>query len=321
MNIKFNNVYVNECAIFTGPYEKRSKYSKYFDKSYDDYYFGEKTYEQGEIKLLKEVINSFKTKPDILLMSDLSNELAVSSKVASTFDIPYLGLYSACSSSAEGIIVASNLIESGNVKNALITSSSHNLTAERQFRYPVEYGALKHKTATFTTTAATAISLTSNKTNIKIESVTIGTPLDSGSINASHMGEVMSIGAIDTIFKHLKETSREYSYYDIILTGDLGIYGMQTVKDYAKEVYRVTLDNYNDCGVMLYERDKEVLAGGSGVSCAPCIMYGYIYNMMKEKKYKKVLYVPTGSLHNTTLVNQKLTIPTISHAVSFEVVL
>ena len=156
----------------------------------------------------------------------------------------------------------------------------------------------------------------------KTRTGTIGKVVDSDSKNVFHMGEVMAKAAADTIYNHLKDTNRDINYYDLILTGDLGIYGKKILKEYLKEEYNINLENYNDTGTMIYDVNKqEVYAGASGPACAPLVTYSYIFNQMKKGKLKKVLLVATGALMNPTMVNQKLTIPAIAHAVSLEAVL
>ena len=132
----------------------------------------------------------------------------------------------------------------------------------------------------------------------------------------------MAPAAASTICQHLNDTKREIDYYDLVLTGDLGVYGKQILKDYMKSEYHINLKNYNDTACMIFdlEKEKDVHAGGSGPACAPLVTYGYIFDLMRKKELKRVLLVATGALHSTTMVNQKLSIPAIAHAISLEVV-
>ena len=159
------------------------------------------------------------------------------------------------------------------------------------------------------------------KTNIKVESVTIGKVVDYGITDTFNMGAAMAPSASFTIATHLKDLKRDPNYYDLIVTGDLGIYGMSILKDLLKMEYNIKLGkNYNDCGCMLYDlKNQDVKAGASGTASSALVAYSYIYDLMKKKKLKKVLLVATGALHSQTSVNQKLSIPGISHAVSLEV--
>jgi len=324
MTIKFNNSFINETSTIAGPYEGNGPISKYFDKTYDDLYFGEKTWEQAEAKIIKESIQLVKNKAnvsscDLLIGGDLLNQI-VASNYSMVGENSYIGIYAACSTSTLGLILGSTFVENGLANDVITFTSSHNNGAEKQYRYPVEYGGPKPKSTTFTSTGA-ASALISKKGYIKIESGTIGRVIDSGVNNVFHMGGVMAKAAADTIFNHLKDTGRSIDYYDMVLSGDLGVYGKDILKEYLKKNYNVDLKKYNDTGVMLYDLENQpVYAGASGPACAPLVTYSYIFDMMKKKKLRKVLLVATGALMNPSMVNQKLTIPAIAHAVSLEVV-
>ena len=326
MTIKYNNVYINETATITGPYEEAGPLKNYFDKSYDDLYFKAKTWEQAEIKLINESIDILKEKSnikniDLLIGGDLLNQIAPSNYASSKINSSFIGIYAACATSTLGLILGANFIENKMIKNLVTFTSSHNNGAEKQYRYPVEYGGPKPITSTFTTTGAASALLSKTKKGIKIESGTIGKVVDSKTTNVFHMGAVMAKAAADTIYNHLKDTKRNIDYYDLVLTGDLGIYGKEILKEYLKEEYNITLNNYNDTGTMIFDlENKEIHAGASGPACAPLVTYGYIFDQMKKKKLKKVLLVATGALMSPAIANQKLTIPAIAHAVSLEAV-
>ena len=328
MTFKYNNVYINDTSTITGPYESKGPLSKYFDKSYDDLYFGTKTWELAEVKLIEESIDILLNKLeiikfdiDVLISGDLLNQIVATNYAASSLGIPLIGIYGACSTSVLGLIIASNMVEAKQVKNAVASTSSHNNAAEKQFRYPVEYGGPKRKTTTFTSTGGASAYLSRDKKGIKVESATLGTVVDLGITDVYHMGAVMAPAAAKTIYDHLRETKREVGYYDLILTGDLGIYGKDILKDYMQTEYSIELKNYDDCGSMIYDvENQSVYAGASGPACAPLVTYGYIFDQMKKKDIRRVLLVATGALMNTTMVNNKNTIPAIAHAISLEVV-
>lgn len=328
MTTKYNNVYINATGTVTGPYEAKGPFSKYFDRSYNDFYFGTSTWEQAESKLIMDSIDILLSKIgktrfdiDLHISGDLLNQIVASNYAASNLKIPYLGIYNACATSVEGLIIASNFIESKQITNAIVSVSSHNNGAEKQFRYPVEYGGPKRKTTTFTTTGGASAYLSREKSSIKVDSTTVGIVTDLGIKDVYHMGAVMAPAAASTIYNHLIDLGRTIDYYDLILTGDLGIYGKDILKEYMKTEYNIELNNYDDAASMIFNIDREpVYAGGSGPACLPLIAYSYIFDMMKEKKYKKVLLVATGALMSPTMVNQKLTIPSIAHAISLEVV-
>ena len=328
MTFKYNNVYINEASTITGPKEGEGPLSKFFDKSYSEYYMGSDTWEQAEVKMNTENIdlllnkcNRSKKDVDIFISGDLLNQIVASSYAASTLNIPYMGIYSACATSTEGIIIASNMIEGGLINNSVVNVSSHNNASEKQFRYPVEYGGPKPVTQTFTVTGSASALISNKKSNIKVESATLGKCIDSGVKNVFDMGSVMAIAAADTIDKHLKDTKREIGYYDLILTGDLGMYGKNLLKDVLKDEYGYDTKNVDDSACMIYDINKQsVYAGGSGPACIALVTYSYILNLMRQGKLNRVLMVATGALMNPTMVNQKLSIPSIAHAVSLEVI-
>ena len=328
MTFYYNNVYINNTACVTGPYEKNGPIGKYFDKSYKNLYCGEKTFEKGEIRLVKDSLNLLlkksnlvKEKIDLVVGGDLLNQITAST-YGSVGIGNFIGIYGACSSSVLGMIIISNFIEGGFIKNGISLVSSHNMTSEKQFRYPTEYGAPRPLSSTFTATGSGVCLLSSEKSNIRIDCATLGKIIDYSENDPNNMGRVMAPSAIDTLVRHFKDTGRNPDYYDLILTGDLGKYGLEIVKAYMEEEYDITLSNYNDCGVMLYdlEKQKDVHAGGSGPVCSALVVFSYIYEMMKKKKYKKVLFLATGALFSPLLLYQKENINSICHAVSLEVV-
>ncbi len=327
MTFNFNNVYLTESATVTGPYENMGPLGKLFDKSYDEFYFGCKTFEEAESKLISDAIDILLKKSklgkldiDLMIGGDLLNQLTASNYAAKNYPFSFVGIYSACSTSTLGLILGSVMIEYCNLEKIITTVSSHNNAAERQFRYPVEYGGPKPKTSTFTSTGAAAALLSSKKGKIKIESGTIGRVIDSGINDVFNMGGVMAISAANTIYKHLIDTGRSINYYDLVLTGDLGIYGKKILIEYLKKEYGIELINYNDTGTMLYDLDKQpVYAGASGPVCAPLVLYTDIIKKMNSGELNKVLLVATGALQSQTTANEKRTIPTVSHAISLEV--
>lgn len=328
MTNKLNNVYIANTALVTGKLEKEGKFGKYFDKSYDNYDM-DISLELSEVKMQKDVIDILlrKTKLkkkdiDLYVGGDLLNQICATSYAVKEFNKPFLGVFSACASSNESLIIASSFLENNYISNAICSTSSHNLAEEKQFRNPTEYGYTKPLTATFTSTGASSILLTKEKTDVKLGSFTIGKIVDMEQNDPNNMGAVMAPAAGDTIYNHLTNLGIDANYYDLILTGDLGIYGKKILIDYMKQSYNITLDNYDDCGSMLYdmENQKEITAGGSGPVCSTLVNYGYIYDMLKKKKLSKVLLVTTGALFSPTFVYQKQNILGIAHAVSMEVV-
>ena len=329
MTLKYNNVYIENTATVVGPYEHNGPLSRKFDRHYDEMYMNEETFENAEVHLMKESvdilldkINKNKEDVNLFIAGDLQNQITSSSFTAKYVKAPFIGVYSACASNVEGLILAANMIDSGKVNNSVVSVSSHNMVSERQFRNPTEYGAPKPSSATFTATGGASAFLTNQKNTIKIESSTIGKVIDMEQIDPNNMGAVMAGAAIDTIYRHLKDLKREPNYYDLIVTGDLGKYGKEILLEYMMKEYKLDLSkNYNDCGIMLYDltSQKEVQAGGSGPVCSALVVYGDILPKMKNKEIKRVLYVATGALFNPTTVFQKSNILSIAHAISLEV--
>ena len=330
MTFKYNNVYLNGVATVVGPYEHSGPLTRRFDRYYDELYMHEETFENAESHLMKESVdilldklNKKKKDVNLFIAGDLQNQITSSCFTAGYIKSPFLGVYSACASNVEGLILASSFIDKKIINNSVISVSSHNMVSERQFRNPTEYGAPKPSSATFTATGGASSWLSNKKSDIKIESSTIGRVIDMDQNDANNMGAVMAGAAIDTIYRHLKDLKRDPSYYDLIVTGDLGIYGKEILLEYMKKEYNLDLSkNYNDCGVMLYDltSQKEVLAGGSGPVCSALVVYGDIVPRMKNKELKKVLYVATGALFNPTSVFQKQNILSIAHAISLEAI-
>lgn len=322
----FNNVYVSGSATVGGLIEKQGPLNKYFDNTYDDLYCGCKTFEQAEQKMLKEAIDTVfkKTKLrdkdiDIMFGGDLLNQITSSTYVSRDYNIPLIGTFGACSSSMLTLGLASSYVEANFAKKALAFTSSHNATAERQFRYPNEYGIQKPDTTTYTVTGAGAIVVSNVISDIKVTSFTIGEVTDYEFNDANNMGVAMAPAAYNTLKQHFKDLNREPGYYDLILTGDLSTYGKRIILELFKKD-NIELSNYDDCGLIIYDKkNQNVFAGGSGCACCALTTYGYILDKMRKKELKKVLIVATGALLSPTLIQQKESIPCIAHAVSLEV--
>lgn len=327
MTFRYNNVYLTDVSTVAGPYESHGPLGRYYDKIYSDFYCGTKTWEQAECRMLIDSVdmvlykaNKLKNDIDLHISGDLLNQIVSTNYASASLGIPLIGIYSACSTSVLGLIIGSNMIDKEQIRNCLVSTSSHNNGAEKQFRQPVEYGGPKKKTATFTTTGAASFLLTTKTSKIRIESATIGSVVDLGITDSFHMGAVMAPSAASTIYQHLKDLKRDANYYDLILTGDLGIYGKKILIEYLKTEYNINLKNYDDTACMIYDLEKQnVYAGGSGPACLPLVFNSYIYPKMLNGEISRVLLVATGALLSPSMVNQKLSIPSISHAISLEV--
>ena len=246
MTFFYDNVYINNTSTITGPYENKGPLKTYFDKSYRDLYMGEKSFEKGEIKLVKEALSMIlkKTKKskkdiDLVIGGDLLNQIAASTYGCLGVGKSFIGIYSACSNSVLSLIIAANFIDKGLINNSICVVSSHNMTSEKQFRYPTEYGAPRPNSATFTSTGAASCLLSNKKSNVKVECATLGKIVDYSQNDPNDMGRVMAPAAIDTLVQHFKDTNRKPSDYDLIVTGDLGLYGKEILKDYLKENYDI----------------------------------------------------------------------------------
>lgn len=321
-SIKFSNVYLKDSFTVAGPLESEGQIKDY-NLVMDDYYYHEKTFEQAEIKMQRVVIDNLllrnkllESDIDYLISGDLSNQIGISSYVAQAYQIPYFGVYSACATFVESMIIGAKLLDGRGSRKALVLTSSHNLNAEKQFRFPVEYGAPKPKTTTFTATGAVGAILTRDSANVKVEGATVGKVIDMGIKDATHMGAVMAPAAAQVLMQHLADFHRTVDYYDVIMTGDLGSVGADIFREYLKRVSGIKIKNHVDAAKDIYTDSQEVYAGASGPVALPLVLFN---KMLKNNRAKKILIIGTGSLHNPTLVNQKITIPAIAHAVSLEV--
>lgn len=320
-SIKYSNVYIKDAFSIAGPLESEGQIRKY-DLTIDDYYYKEKTFIDAEVKMQRVVIenliyrNKMAKKIDLLIGGDLSNQITITNYAAKHFEIPFLGVYSACASFAEGLIVAGNFIENKMIKNSIVITSSHNLNAERQFRFPIEYGAPRASTTTFTATGSVGAIVTNEKSKIKLDSATIGNVIDFDQYDATHMGAVMAPSAVQVLVKHLNDFQRSLDYYDVILTGDLGSIGVNIFRECLKVNYGLKIKNHMDAGCEIFVHSQEIYSGASGPVTLPLVLFNKI---LKNSKYKKILVIATGSLHSKDTTNQKKVIPSIAHAVSLEV--
>ena len=328
-----------------GKKESEGPLAAYFDESLTDDMYGEKSWEKAESKMLQTAMTKACTRAqlskeniDVMLSGDLVNQIMSSSFTARNMHIPFLGLYGACSTMAESLLLGSVLVDGGYASNVTAGVSSHYCTAERQFRMPLEHGNQRPPSAQWTATAAGAMVVSEkdsqqeqfidesgslvNMKNICIESGTIGKIIDTGIKDSNQMGAAMAPAAVDTILSHLEDTGRTLDYYDLVLTGDLGFIGKDIAKDLLCDagISINEIDNrYNDCGAMIFEKEQDVHAGGSGCGCSACVYAGYVYNRLRRNELKRVLLISTGALLSTISPMQGESIPGIAHCVSLEV--
>ncbi len=321
-----NKPVIVSSAAVGGPFEAQGAIADDFDILHDDIWLGQESFEKAEKQLLEQaceeaIDKAGMKKEDVqfYLSGDLMNQIISSSFAARTLGAPYLGLFGACSSSMEGLALASLLVDSKFAENALAATSSHNGAAEKQFRYPTEYGAQKPPTAQWTVTGAGAALVSPQGEGPKVTCATIGRIVDMGISDPFNMGAAMAPAAVDTIEAHLRDIDRDLDYYDIIATGDLGKVGYHIATDLLKKHgIKVPENKFIDCGLLIYKPEQPVIAGGSGCGCSAVVTYGHFLNRMKKRELNKILIVATGALLSPISYQQKESIPCIAHAVSIE---
>lgn len=313
-------------ATIVGPKEGEGPLAQYFDQVLTDDYFGEESWEKAERKMLREaVINAIdasgRTNANINFMfaGDLLNQIVSSGFAARELQIPFIGLYGACSTMSESLCMGSLMIDGGYAEAVVCATSSHFSSAERQYRSPLEQGVQRPPYAQWTVTGAGAAVIAEKGSGPYITHVTIGKVLDFGIKDANNMGAAMAPAAVDTILAHLNETGRRPEYYDLIITGDLGNVGKTIALDMLiKEGFDIA-KVYDDCGSMIFDGEKQdTHAGGSGCGCAAVVLNGYFAKMMKKSNINKILLVATGALLSPTTTWQGESIPCIAHAVAIE---
>ena len=321
-----NPVYVRSGYSIVGKTEGEGNFGEYFDKVLDNDLWGEKSYERAECKMHKEAVKGAMTKAGIeenelglLLGGDLLNEIVGASFAARDFRCAYMGVYNACATFGEAMLLGSMFISSGFEKYVSCSTSSHFSTAERQYRYPLELGTQRTPTSQWTVTGAgcTILSAEKGEFNLKVSAGTIGRVVDMGVEDESNMGGAMAPAAADTIIQHLRQTKRDANYYDVIFTGDLGKYGKELLT-YILNDEGYLIKNLADCGAMYYTDKQKTEQGGSGAGCASSAFNSFILQKFKCGDYKRVLFVPTGALLSKDTSLQKQTIPSIAHAVCLE---
>ena len=326
-SIKFENpITVLETSSIVGPKESNGPLADYFDKCLEDEFWNEKTWEKAESKFIKETVNMNIMKAglsskeiDYCFAGDLLNQCISSSFGLRELGIPLYGIFGACSTFVEGIQLASICIDGGAAQNCICSASSHFCSAEKQFRFPLELGNQRPPTSQWTVTGAGSTILSKTGNGPYITCITTGKVIDMGIKDANNMGAAMAPAALDTLITHFKDTGRSPSYYDLILTGDLGHIGKDILTDLAKTKGYNIKSNYNDCGVLIFDKQtQDTHSGGSGCACCATVFSGYVYNKLKQKELNKVLLIATGALTNATTAQQGESIPGIAHAIAIE---
>lgn len=286
--------------------------------------FQQKTWEKAECKMQELALDAARKKAgihnadlDLLFAGDLLNQCITSSFAIRDTGVPFLGLYGACSTMAEGLCLAGMTINGGYARTAAVISSSHFASAERQYRFPLGYGGQRTPTAQWTVTGAGCILLGRQENGPYLHSATIGSVLDYGITDANNMGAAMAPAAYETIRTHFDDLKLTPTDYDLIVTGDLGMHGKEIVLDLFRRDGIGIGGVYDDCGTMIFDLSRQdVHAGGSGCGCGSVVLCSYILHQMAKGKLKHVLFCGTGALLSPLSVQQGESIPAVCHAVS-----
>lgn len=320
-----NPVHIQGYAAVGSKMEREGPLGERFDILNDDSYFGQKTWEKAESAMQKQAcqraLDKAKMKEediDYIFAGDLLNQCISSSFSIRDLGIPFFGLYGACSTMSESISLAAMMLEGHMADRCLASTSSHFCTAERQFRFPLEYGGQRPPSSTWTATAAGAVVLDNDPDSAKtsVKAVTAGRVLDLGVTDQNNMGAAMAPAAADTIAHFFTDTSVKLEEIDGIYTGDLGTIGSELLYELLDKEGLDIREKHRDCGLLLYDRKKQdVHAGGSGCGCSAAVLCTHLLPELERGSMKNILFVATGALLSTTSVQQKESIPGIAHLV------
>lgn len=311
-------------ASVVGKKEGEGPLKDYFDQVSEDTKFGQNSWEKAESQMQTLALQAAMKKAsiaasqvDMLFAGDLLNQCIGTSFAARGTDIPFYGLYGACSTMAESLSLASMAVEGGFAGHAAAMTSSHFASAERQYRLPLEYGGQRTPTAQWTVTGSAAFILGAHDQPPYIRAITTGKIVDLCVADANNMGAAMAPAFVDTVIGHLKDTGLKPSDYDLIVSGDLGSVGKALALDlFHREGYDMG-DVLDDCGTMIFDLEaQDVHAGGSGCGCSAVVLSGYLLKKMESKKYKNILFCGTGALLSPVSTQQGETIPAVCHAVA-----
>ena len=312
-------------ASVVGKKEGEGPLSRDFDYISNDNTFGEQTWEKAESRMMsmafERVLNKGQLPPEQLgcvLGGDLLNQCISTTFALRPTNVPFFGLYGACSTMAEGLVLASCLVDGGFERTVCAITSSHFCAAERQYRYPLEYGGQRPQTAQWTATASGAVVLHKGGKGVKITKATPGRIADPGVTAQTNMGAAMALSAYETLQTYFQDTKTGPTDYDLIVTGDLGKVGHQLVLDLFQRDGVDMRPTYDDCGLLLYDGTQDVHSGGSGCGCSAAVLCSYLLKALEQKIFRKVLFCGTGALLSPTSSNQGQSIPGICHLVCLE---
>lgn len=311
-------------ASSVGKKESEGPLGKEFDKVFEDTTLKEPSWEKAESRLQTETVKILLKKCGMdaseinyIFAGDLLNQCMSSSFGLRSLNIPFLGQFGACSTMAQSLFLAATSIEAGIADYSVAVTSSHFCSSERQFRFPLQYGGQRTPTAQWTVTGSGAILVARNKEGPKIKYCTVGRITDLGIKDANNMGAAMAPSAAKTLLSFFSDTKTKPDDYDLILTGDLGEVGSSLLKQLLENEGIRLKTNYNDCGLMIYYKEKQdVHAGGSGCGCSASILCSLILNKVKNKELKNILFIATGALMSPTSAQQGETIPGVAHLIN-----
>lgn len=315
---------IKSWASTAGKKESEGPLANYFDVIQKETYFGEKTWEKAECKMQQLTLDMLKQKAlisddeiDVIFSGDLLNQCVGSSFTLINRNIPHLGLYGACSTMAEGLLLATIAIESGMASNAIAMTSSHFAASERQYRFPLGYGGQRPQTSQWTVTGSGAALVCSSGCGPRITACTMGTITDLGITDANNMGAAMAPAALKTIVAHFSDLNLKPDDYDLIVTGDLGAHGKELLLKLCEDSGISLSGKLVDCGEMIFDSAlQDVHSGGSGCGCSAITLCGYLLEQLKANRLNRVLFCGTGALLSPTSTQQGLSIPGICHAVA-----
>lgn len=317
-------VVINAWASVAGKKESEGPLGNTFDITVTDPYFGQKNWELAESKMQQIALDTLGSKIgmqkndfDLVVSGDLLNQCIGSSFTLRNTNIPHLGLYGACSTMAESLLVASMAVSGGFFQTAAAVTSSHFASSERQYRFPLGYGGQRTPTAQWTVTGSGAALLQRSGNGPKITACTVGSVNDLGIKDANNMGPAMAPAALSTILSHFQDFNIDADYFDLIVTGDLGELGKESLLALAQKEGLSLGGKLLDCGTLVFDTSKQdVHSGGSGCGCSAIVLCGYLLKKLADRKLKRILFCGTGALLSPTSTQQGRSIPGVCHAVS-----
>ncbi len=321
-----NDIYIGSFASAVGPKEKEGPLGGLFDREFDDEFLGEKSFEKAESRLQKIAVTVALEKAgvkkediDVIYAGDLLNQCIGSAYGLRELEIPFIGLYGACSTMSLGLINAAISIESGAAERTVAVTSSHFCSSERQFRFPLEYGGQRPPTSQWTVTGAGAVMLNKTLKGPKIKAATIGKIVDKNVTDMNNMGAAMAPAAADTLIRYFDDTKTCPEDYDLIYTGDLGYIGTQCLYELMDREGVDIKCRHNDCGLMIYDRKaQDVHSGGSGCGCSASVLCSYVMHRMEEGQLNNIIFMSTGALMSPTSSFQGESIPGIAHLLNIK---